>query len=98
MALRLGFADLAGLLAALGLPYDSAAARDAAACLTALTRGAAEAASAELAQRQGPRDPPASSGQPRRPPAACPASPPPRGKRWSGPAAPAGCAMLPCWP
>ncbi|MFD1111013.1 hypothetical protein ACFQ20_16925 [Pseudoroseomonas ludipueritiae] len=56
MALRLGFADLAGLLAALGLAYDSAAARDAAACLTALTRGAAEAASAELAQRHGPRE------------------------------------------
>jgi hypothetical protein len=56
VALRLGFADLAGLLAALGLSYDSPAARDAAACLTALTRGAAEAASAALAQRHGPRE------------------------------------------
>jgi len=55
--LRLGFADLAGLLAALGLPYDSEAARDVAACLAALTRGAAECASARLAERLGAREP-----------------------------------------
>ncbi len=55
-ALRLGYADLAGLLAALGLPYDSAEARDVAACLTALTRGVAEFASAELAERFGARE------------------------------------------
>ncbi|MBO1076419.1 hypothetical protein [Roseomonas marmotae] len=55
-ALRLGFADLAGLLAAMGLAYDSTPAREAAACLTALTRAAAEEASAELAQRHGARE------------------------------------------
>ncbi len=42
-------ADLAGLLAALGLPYDSPAARDVAACLAALLRGRADAASARMA-------------------------------------------------
>ncbi|MDQ1081325.1 hypothetical protein [Pseudoroseomonas cervicalis] len=57
LRLRLGFADLAGLLAACGLPYDSAAARDVATCLSALTRGAAEQASAELAERHGAREP-----------------------------------------
>jgi hypothetical protein len=55
-ALRLGFADLAGLLAATGTAYDSPAGRDVGACLTALTRGAAEAASAELAQQHGARE------------------------------------------
>ncbi len=49
----IGFADLAGLLAALGLPYDSAAARGFAAALAALLRGRADAASAALAQRFG---------------------------------------------
>ncbi len=53
--LGVGMADLAGLLAALGLDYDSAAARDVAACLAALLRAAAEAASATLAERQGRR-------------------------------------------
>ncbi|MFB9969781.1 hypothetical protein ACFFMP_06960 [Pseudoroseomonas cervicalis] len=57
LRLRLGFADLAGLLAASGLPYYSAAARDVATCLSALTRGAAEQASAELAERHGAREP-----------------------------------------
>ncbi|MCQ4162894.1 hypothetical protein NON00_23615, partial [Roseomonas sp. GC11] len=57
LRLRLGFADLAGLLAACGLPYDSAAAREVATCLSALTRGAAEQASAELAERHGAREP-----------------------------------------
>ena len=47
--LALGFADLDGLLAGLGLDYDSAAARDVAACLAALLRGRAECASARLA-------------------------------------------------
>ncbi len=46
--LALGFADLDGLLAGLGLDYDSAAARDVAACLAALLRGRAECASARL--------------------------------------------------
>jgi len=54
--LRLGYADLAGLLAGLGLAYDSSQARDAAACITALTRGAAESASAVLAERFGARE------------------------------------------
>ncbi len=49
----IGFADLAGLLAAMGLPYDSAAARGFAAGLAALLRGRADAASAALAQRFG---------------------------------------------
>ncbi|TDG02635.1 hypothetical protein E2C05_32495, partial [Paracraurococcus ruber] len=55
--LRLGFADLAGLLAGLGLAYDSAEARDVAAALAALTRGAAEAESGRLAERLGARQP-----------------------------------------
>jgi hypothetical protein len=57
LRLRLGFADLAGLLAACGLAYDSPAARDVANALSALTRGAAEQASARLAERQGAREP-----------------------------------------
>ena len=55
--LRLGFADLAGLLAALGLPYDSAEARATAAAIAALTRGAAEAESGRLAAKLGAREP-----------------------------------------
>jgi hypothetical protein len=55
--LRLGFADLAGLLAGLALPYDSEGAREGAAALAALTRGAAEAESGRLAQRLGARAP-----------------------------------------
>ena len=55
--LRLGFADLAGLLAGLGLPYDSPGARAAAAALAALTRGAAEAESGRLAERLGALEP-----------------------------------------
>ena len=55
--LRLGFADLAGLLAALGLPYDSLQARAVAAGIAALTRGAAEAESGRLAERLGAREP-----------------------------------------
>lgn len=49
----IGFADLAGLLAACGLDYDSAAARDVAAGLAALLRAASEGASADLADRFG---------------------------------------------
>ncbi|MCU0943775.1 MAG: TSCPD domain-containing protein [Rubritepida sp.] len=57
LRLRLGFADLAGWLAGLGLAYDAAGARDAAAALAALTRGAAEAESGRLAVRVGAREP-----------------------------------------
>ncbi len=55
--LSVGFADLAGLLAGLGLAYDSAEGRATAAAIAALTRGAAEAASGELADRLGAREP-----------------------------------------
>jgi hypothetical protein len=55
--LRLGFADLAGLLAALGLAYDSQEARATAAAIAALTRGAAEAESGRIAARLGAREP-----------------------------------------
>jgi len=46
--LALGFADLDGLLAAMGLDYDSQAARDVAAAIAALLRGRAECTSARL--------------------------------------------------
>lgn len=55
--LALGFADLAGLLAGLGLAYDSDEGRATAAAIAALTRGAAEAESARLAERLGAREP-----------------------------------------
>ncbi len=55
--LRLGFADLSGLLAALGLEYDSAESRAVAAGIAALTRGAAEAESGRIAARMGAREP-----------------------------------------
>ncbi len=51
--IAVGFADLAALLAALGLDYDSDAARAVAAGLGALLRGRADAASAMLAERLG---------------------------------------------
>jgi ribonucleoside-diphosphate reductase alpha chain len=51
--LRLGFADLAGLLAAFRLPYGEAEAQAVAAAVAALTRGAAEAESGRLAARHG---------------------------------------------
>ena len=51
--LRLGFADLAGLLAAFRLPYGAAEAQATAAAIAALTRGAAEAESGRLAARHG---------------------------------------------
>jgi hypothetical protein len=54
-AARIGMAvaDLAGLLAALGIDYDSAAGRDAAAGISSLLRAVSEAASAELADKFG---------------------------------------------
>ena len=55
--LRLGFADLAGLLAGLSLSYDSPEARAVAAAVSALTRGAAEAESGRLAERLGALEP-----------------------------------------
>jgi hypothetical protein len=55
MRLRIGFAGLGGLFAALGLDYRGAPAQSTAACLAALLRGAAEAASARLAERLGAR-------------------------------------------
>jgi hypothetical protein len=66
--LRVRLADLAGLLAALGLDYRDAAARTVAACLAALLRGRAEAASAALATRHGAR---ASAASWPAPPAFC---------------------------
>ncbi len=51
--IAVGMADLAGLLAALGLPYDSALARAVAGALAALLRGRADAVSATLADRLG---------------------------------------------
>jgi hypothetical protein len=51
--LAIGFADLAGLLAALGLDYDSVEARDVAAAIACLLRAAADAASGALAERFG---------------------------------------------
>lgn len=47
--IAVGLADLAGLLAALGIDYDSDAARDVAAALAALLRGRADAAAAATA-------------------------------------------------
>lgn len=55
--LRLGFADLAGLLAGLGLAYDSEEGRAVGAAVAALTRGAAEAESGRLAARHGALEP-----------------------------------------
>ncbi len=55
--LALGFADLAGLLAALGLAYGSAEARQVASGIAALTRGAAEACSGRLAAQFSAREP-----------------------------------------
>ena len=52
-ALGVGMADLAGLLAALGIAYDSQGARDIAAGLAALLRAGADLASADMADRFG---------------------------------------------
>ncbi len=53
--IAVGIADLAGLLAACGVDYGSAAARDIARALAAILRGRADAASAALAVRLGAR-------------------------------------------
>ena len=55
--LAVGFADLAGLLAGLGLAYDSEGGRATAAAIAALTRGAAEIESGRIADRLGAREP-----------------------------------------
>jgi ribonucleoside-diphosphate reductase alpha chain len=52
--IAVGMADLAGLLATLGLDYGSDAARDVARALAAILRGRADAASAALAPAAGP--------------------------------------------
>jgi hypothetical protein len=52
-----GMADLAGLLAALGIDYGSEAARDIARCLAAIVRGRADAASGLLGRVAGPARP-----------------------------------------
>ncbi|MEX0786627.1 MAG: vitamin B12-dependent ribonucleotide reductase [Dehalococcoidia bacterium] len=54
--LGLGFANLGGLLMALGIPYDSDAGRAYAAGITAIMTGHAYATSAALAERVGPFD------------------------------------------
>ena len=55
--LDIGMADLAGLLAALGVDYASEAARDIARCLAAILRGRADAASGRLGRVTGPMRP-----------------------------------------
>ncbi|MBU8538602.1 TSCPD domain-containing protein [Falsiroseomonas tokyonensis] len=55
--LSVGFADLAGLLAGLGLRYGSAEARAVGAAIAALTRGAAEAESGRIGEILGAREP-----------------------------------------
>jgi ribonucleoside-diphosphate reductase alpha chain len=52
-----GMADLAGLLAALGVDYASEAARDVARCLAAIVRGRADATSGRLGRLAGPMRP-----------------------------------------
>jgi ribonucleoside-diphosphate reductase alpha chain len=56
-----GMADLAGLLAALGIDYASDAARDVARCLAAIVRGRADAASGRMGRLSGPMRPAALS-------------------------------------
>ena len=53
----IGVADLAGLLAALGIDYGSDAARDIARCIAAIVRGRADAASGRLGRLGGPMRP-----------------------------------------
>jgi hypothetical protein len=55
--IEVGIADLAGLLAALGIDYGSEAARDIARCLAAIVRGRADAASGRLGRVTGPMRP-----------------------------------------
>ena len=57
--MAIGMADLAGLLACLGLPFDSALARAVAGALAALLRGRADSVSAALMERFGSTAPPA---------------------------------------
>lgn len=52
-----GMADLAGLLAALGIDYASEIGRDVARCLATVLRGRADAASASMARVSGPMRP-----------------------------------------
>ncbi len=52
-----GFADLAGLLAALGVDYASEAGRDVARCVAAIIRGRADAASGRMGRLAGPMRP-----------------------------------------
>ncbi|MEA2730666.1 MAG: ribonucleoside-diphosphate reductase alpha chain [Acetobacteraceae bacterium] len=52
-----GVADLAGLLAALGVDYGSEAARDIGRCVAAIVRGRADAASGRLGRLTGPMRP-----------------------------------------
>jgi ribonucleoside-diphosphate reductase alpha chain len=53
----IGMADLAGLLAALGVDYASEAARDIARCLAATVRGRADATSGRIGRLGGPMRP-----------------------------------------
>lgn len=53
-AIAVGFADLDGLLAAQGMDYAAADARDVATALAALLRGEADAVSGQLAEQFGP--------------------------------------------
>ncbi|GAB0116817.1 TSCPD domain-containing protein [Acidisoma sp. 7E03] len=53
--IAVGFADLDGLLALLGLDYASPAARDVAVAIAAVLRGRAECASARLSDAAGPQ-------------------------------------------
>lgn len=69
--LAIGMADLAGLLAAFGIDYNTEAAREIARALAAILRGRAEAASAMLARHLGPLARPAGVA----PPLAWPAPP-----------------------
>jgi ribonucleoside-diphosphate reductase alpha chain len=52
-----GMADLAGLLAALGVDYGSESGRDIARCLAAILRGRADAASGRIGRMVGPMRP-----------------------------------------
>lgn len=51
--LSIGIADLSGLLAALGISYDSAQGRTAASCIAALLHASAEIGSGQMAERFG---------------------------------------------
>lgn len=55
--INVGMADLAGLLAALGIDYASDAARDIGRCLAAIVRGRADAASGRFGRVMGPMRP-----------------------------------------